>query len=97
MGKKTEKRKNKITHTLLHTEFHTHLNLYSHPGHPQYFIFSADLHHQLVPLSLLSVKRHTGGEHHSAGRPDREESSRVQQSILEWLIEAVADCVDNSH
>lgn len=85
------------TNTLLHTHFHTHLHLYFHSGHPQYLIFSADLHHQLITLPLLSVKRHTGGEYHSAGRTNDEASSGVQQSVLQRLVEAVADRVDDSH
>lgn len=81
----------------MHTDFHTHLHLYGDSGHPQYLIFSADLHHQLITLLLLSVKRHTGGEHHSAGWSNCEASTRVQQGVLQWLVEEVADCVDDSH
>lgn len=88
-----------MTHTLTHahTCFHSHLHLYSDPGNSEYFILSVNLHHQLISLLLLSIERHTGGDHDSAGRPDDEESTGVKEGVFQRFIETVAHRVHNGH
>ena len=92
-GKEDKKHTKRPENTLLHT----HLNLHSHPGNPQYLIFSTDLHHQLVTTFLLPVKSYARGENDSAGGPDGEAPAGVQQGVFERLVEAVADGVHHSH
>ena len=71
--------------------------MHSHPGNPQYLIFSADLHHQLVTTFLLPVESYACGKNDSTGGSNGETPAGVQQGVFERLVEAVADGVDHSH